>query len=150
TKPDRVTIMEIPFVNKTYEQFIENIQYDVKSGIKKQIVTANPEIVMATREDVAYKQIVQHADYVVPDGLGVVVAAKLRRQALQERSAGFDVMSGMLEMADDAGLRCFFLGAKEEIEDRAVDEITTRYPRLRVAGQHHGYIAVDDQKVKKP
>ena len=77
TKPDRVTIMEIPFVNQTYEQFIENIQYDVKSGIKKQIVTANPEIVMATREDVAYKQIVQNADYVVPDGIGVVLAAKL-------------------------------------------------------------------------
>src|SRR5699024_10948364 len=140
--------MEIPFVNKTYEQFIENIQYDVKSGIKKQIVTANPEIVMATREDVAYKQIVQHADYVVPDGIGVVLAANLKRQALQERIAGFDVMTGVLEMANAAGLSCFFLGAKEEINDRAVDEITSRYPNLHVAGQHHGYIAVDDQKVK--
>lgn len=140
--------MEIPFVNKTYEQFIENIQYDVKSGIKKQIVTANPEIVMATREDVAYKQIVQNADYVVPDGIGVVLAAKLKRQALQERIAGFDVMTGMLEMANEAGLSCFFLGAKEEINDRAVEEIISRYPNLHVAGQHHGYIEVDDQKVK--
>src|SRR5699024_10805750 len=139
--------MEIPFVNQTYEQFIENIQYDVKSGIKKQIVTANPEIVMATREAVAYKQIVQNADYVVPDGIGVVLAAKLKRQALEEGIAGFEVMTGMLEMSNEVGLSCFFLGAKEEINDRAVEEIISRYPNLHVAGQHHGYIEVDDQKV---
>src|SRR5699024_7234518 len=145
---DRVTIMEIPFVNQTYEQFIENIQYDVKSGIKKQIVTANQEIVMPTLENVAYKQIVQNINYVVQDGIGIVLAAKLKRQALQERIAGFDVMTGMLEMANEVGLSCFFLGAKEEINDRAVEEIISRYPNLHVAGQHHGYIEVDDQKVK--
>src|SRR5699024_8553304 len=122
--------MEIPFVNKTYEQFIENIQYDVKSGIKKQILSASLEIVMATSGDVSRKQIVHHPDYVVPDGIGVVLASKLKRQALQERIAGFDVMTGMLEMSNEAGLSCFFLGAKEEINDRAVDEITSRYPNL--------------------
>src|SRR5699024_10487047 len=102
------------------------------------IVTANPEIVMATREDVAYKQIVQHADYVVPDGIGVVLAAKLKRQALQESIAGFDVMTGMLEMAKVAWLSCSVIRAKEEINGREVDEITSGYPNLGVGGEHHG------------
>lgn len=141
--------MDIPFVNATYEQFMRNIQYDSKNRNKRQIVTANPEIVMATREDAEYKQIVQAADYVVPDGIGVVLAAKLKRQALQERIAGFDVMTGMLEIANEEGLSCFFLGAKAEINDRAVEEIITRYPNLHVAGKHHGYIEVDDADVQK-
>src|SRR5699024_12872245 len=58
------------------------------------------------------------------------------------------MMNGMLEMDNEVGLRCLFLEEKEEINDRAVEEIISRYPNLHVAGQHHGYIEVDDHKVK--
>src|SRR5690625_4845806 len=101
-------IMDIPFANITYGQFMEKIQISVKEKMKQQIITANPEIVMATREDKAYKQIVQSAGYVVPDGIGVVLAARLKKEPLQERIAGFDVMTGMLEIAHEQELRCFF------------------------------------------
>lgn len=145
---DRVTIMDIPFVNFTHKQFMESVQLSVINGMKSFIVTANPEIVMATRKDPEYKKIVQSATYVVPDGIGILVAAKYKRQALQERVAGFDVMTGMLEIANDKQLRCFFLGASEAVNAEAVRNIEAKYPNLIVAGQHHGFFNIEDQNVQ--
>lgn len=149
TKLETVTIMDIPFVNKTYTDFIETVTSATIDEEKQFIVTANPEIVMATRKEATYKQIVQTADYVVPDGIGIIVAAKLQKEALQERIAGFDVMTSLLEKADAHKLSCFFLGASEAVNEKAVQQIQKTYPNLIVAGRHHGYFDISDAEVQE-
>jgi N-acetylglucosaminyldiphosphoundecaprenol N-acetyl-beta-D-mannosaminyltransferase len=44
-----------------------------------------------------------------------------------------------LDLAGERGYRVFFLGARPEVVERAVSEIRSRYPRLNIAGWHHGY-----------
>jgi len=143
-----VNIMDIPFINSTKERFLN---HQIRPHLEKQkkcfIVTANPEIVMETRKNKAYKEIVQTADFVVPDGVGIILAAKYKKQALQERIAGFDLMKDMLKMADDTAAKCFFLGSSEETNKEAVENITNSYPQLKVVGRHHGYFGLDDASI---
>lgn len=145
-----MSIMDIDFINMSKEAFLGEYLYPtVKNRQKCFIVTANPEIVMKTRENTKYKSIVQSADYVLPDGAGVVMASKYMKQPIEERIAGFDLMQDLLAFANQEGLSCFFLGGKEDVNEKAVHKIKKRYPNLKIAGSHHGYFAMEDELVVK-
>lgn len=145
---DKSSVMEIDFVNSTKDVFVEEqVVPRLDAGEKCFIVTANPEIVMEAVENPAYKQVVQGADFVVPDGIGVLVAAKLYGRPLRERIAGVELMEDLLAYANEGGLRCYFLGGKQESNDLAVENIQARFPNLIVAGAHHGYFDLDDEAV---
>jgi N-acetylglucosaminyldiphosphoundecaprenol N-acetyl-beta-D-mannosaminyltransferase len=48
-------------------------------------------------------------------------------------------MDRMVAAAAERGYRVFFLGGRQEVVSRAVENFQRRYPELRVAGYHHGY-----------
>lgn len=143
-----VNIMDIPFQNCTQQTFIEE-KVIPKFTNKERcfIVTANPEIVMETRKNPVYKNILLTADYVVPDGIGILLAAKWRKQPLQERIAGYDLLIDLLQLANDRGARCFFLGGKSAVNDQVVKQVKEKYPNIVIAGSHHGYFDLQDESV---
>ncbi len=145
---NNVRIMDVSFVNATKSDFLHH--YLFPCLYRKEtcfIVTANPEIVMKTKEDAKYNRIVQSADYVVPDGAGILLAAKLKKQPLQERIAGFDLMMDLLAHAEKEGWSCYFLGAEEAINAKAVQQVREKFPGLHIAGRHHGFFALDNAEV---
>lgn len=143
-----VTIMDIKFVNISKQNFLENHLFPrlVKEE-KSYIVTANPEIVMRTREDRNYKQMVQQADYIAPDGAGIVLASKYLKEPVVERIAGYDLMLDLLAFAEKNQLTCYFLGAKKQVNDKLMVELKKYYPKLIIAGKHHGYFSMDDERI---
>lgn len=145
---DTITIMDIDFVNTTQKELLQtHISPRLKAEEKCFIVTANPEIVMQTREDPKYKQSVQSADYVTPDGVGILMAAKLMKLPLEERIAGYDLMLDLLQYANEHQLSCYFLGAKDEVNDKAVAEVKKQFPNVKIAGRHHGYFDINDEQI---
>jgi N-acetylglucosaminyldiphosphoundecaprenol N-acetyl-beta-D-mannosaminyltransferase len=147
---DFVKIMDIPFLNKTKKDALNHYIFPrLNKQQKCFIVTGNPEIVMKTREDPTYKQIVLSADYVIPDGAGILLAAKHINEPIPERVSGLDVMMDLLSFAEVQGLRCFFLGAKDYVNEKAVLEAERKYPNLKIAGHHHGYFELEDPAIVK-
>lgn len=147
-KVETVHIMNLDFINTTQENFLNNVlQKHLQNEKKCFIVTGNPEIAMRVREDKNYRMAVQSADYVIPDGAGILIAAKYMKRPLQERVAGYDVMRDLLEYANEQGLSCYFLGATEEVNQKAVTEVEQAYPHLHIAGRHHGFFDLDDSTI---
>jgi N-acetylglucosaminyldiphosphoundecaprenol N-acetyl-beta-D-mannosaminyltransferase len=145
-KHDMVEISHLPFVNSTMQQFLqEKIKPSLGLDKKTFIITANPEIVMATRRDSAYKKVVLKADYIVPDGIGIIFAAKFKRKPMEERIAGIDLMKGMLSLANKQHAACYFLGASADSNHTAVGKIKESYPNIQIAGHHHGYFNMNDK-----
>ncbi|MEN2767368.1 WecB/TagA/CpsF family glycosyltransferase [Ornithinibacillus xuwenensis] len=143
-----VTIMDIGFVNKTKEEFLRDcVKPRLENEEKCFIVTANPEIVMKAREDQAYKEVIQEADYVIPDGIGIVKAAGWMKQPLKERIAGFDLVVDLLQYANERGLSCYFLGAQAHVNEKAVAAVRKEYPNVTIAGNHHGFFDLDDLSI---
>lgn len=144
----KVSIMNINFLNVTKTDFLNHYLFPrLNKGEKTFVVTANPEIVMKTREDPAYKEIVQSANYVIPDGAGILLAAKYMKQPLQERIAGIELVLDLLTFAEKQGMSCYFLGAKDYINEKAVLEMKKRFPDLTIAGNHHGFFDLDDPQI---
>lgn len=145
---DVVTVMDIDFYNTTKRDLLEQDLYPrLEREEKTFLVTANPEFVMHAQEDKEFKQIVQSADFVVPDGIGIIKAAEWMKQPLKERIPGFELMLDLLTHADEQGLSCYFLGAKESINEKTVEKVKSTYPSIKIAGWHHGYFDIADQRI---
>lgn len=111
------------------------------------VVTANPEIVMRTRESDSYKRMVESSDYIVPDGAGIILASRYFKKYIPERIPGYELMIDILAYADSQRLSCYFLGAKEQVNDAVVEKVSRSYPNLKISGHHHGYFSLDDPEI---
>lgn len=143
-----VPIMDIGFINISKKDFLYTCLYPkIDNADKTFIVTANPEIVMRTKEDASFRQIVQEADYIVPDGAGIILASKYLGNPIEERIPGYDLMLDLLDYAEEKGLSCYFLGAAEDVITKTVDNIKKDYPNVTIAGYHHGYFPDHDESI---
>jgi N-acetylglucosaminyldiphosphoundecaprenol N-acetyl-beta-D-mannosaminyltransferase len=78
-------------------------------------------------------------DIILADGAGVVLASRLLWRPMPERVTGIDLFVELMGEADRSSLRVFFLGAKQDVLDRMLVEVTKRWPRARVVGSRNGY-----------
>lgn len=147
---DFVEILSIPFINITKHAFIQQVIYPrLKKEETTFIVTANPEIVeyADTHED--YKKIILSADYITPDGIGVVLAAKWLKKPIAERIPGYELMHDLLALANQNPLKVYMLGASEPVIEKAVGQARKQYSNVNIVGYHHGYINIEEEELAK-
>ncbi|WP_240795363.1 WecB/TagA/CpsF family glycosyltransferase [Aquibacillus halophilus] len=146
SNPYTTSIMDINFLNKSKQDLLNHHIYPIlHNKVKSFIVTANPEIVMRAREDQAYKEAITRADYIIPDGAGIIVASRLLKTPIIERVPGFDLMNDLIAYAEIHSLSCYMLGAKEEVNSKMIGKLKEKHPNLTIAGNHHGYFDMDDR-----
>jgi N-acetylglucosaminyldiphosphoundecaprenol N-acetyl-beta-D-mannosaminyltransferase len=135
----KVKILNVNFDFLKKESLVEILTSRIDNNKKTFLVTANPEIVMYANKDFTYSSIVNKADYVIPDGIGVIIASNILGKPLPERIAGYDLLLELLKLGNQKKWSAYFLGAKREVIDQAVTNIKKDYPNLKVAGWNDGY-----------
>jgi N-acetylglucosaminyldiphosphoundecaprenol N-acetyl-beta-D-mannosaminyltransferase len=133
-----VTILGVPVHAVTMAETLDWIAVAVAERQPRQICTANPEFVMLARRDAVFRAVLQRADLVLPDGVGLLWAARRLGGHLPERVAGSDLIDRLAERAAQQGWRCFYLGAAEGVAARTAEILQARYPGLVVAGTYAG------------
>ncbi len=113
------------------------------------VVTPNPELVMMAGKDPAYRAALAGAELTLPDGIGVIYAAKLLGRPLTGRVPGVDFAAGLMEGMAKNGLKLFLLGAKPGVAEQAKENLEKRYPGLTVCGVHDGYFQEDGPVVEQ-
>ena len=104
------------------------------------IVTPNSEMIAMSVEDEKLASILNSAYLSTPDGAGVVLAAKIMGTPLIERVAGFDLLTRLIEEFAEKEYSFYFLGSRPGVVDKAVVKLKQNYPKLNIAGYHHGYL----------
>jgi N-acetylglucosaminyldiphosphoundecaprenol N-acetyl-beta-D-mannosaminyltransferase len=115
-------------------------------GLTRLVVTANPIMVMSALSDPEFMEILERADVLVPDGVGILWAAKKKGCPLPERVTGVDLTDYLIHRRPAP--RLFLLGGKPGVAERAYRSIERDTPGARVCGTHHGYFD-DEAKVVK-
>ncbi len=103
------------------------------------VVTFGAEMAMLARRDPAYREVIEGADLVVPDTIGVVRAAQLLGSPIRERVAGVELLEHICASCARSGEAVFLLGGEAGIAQMAGQVLVQRYPGLVVAGYQHGY-----------
>ena len=145
-RPRAVEILGVPVCDITFVELLDQIGRWVRAGgPARQIATANPEFVMIARRDVNFGNILRRAHLVLPDGVGLLWAARLMGQRLRERVTGSDGVPLIAERAAREGWRLFFLGAREGVAEKAARLLAERHPGLQVAGVYAGSPAGEEE-----
>lgn len=145
--PEAVEMLGARMHPWTMEQTVGEIARRLEAGLFTQHVVVNVAKVVNMRSDPALREAVNHCDIINIDGMGVVWGARLLGLDVPERVAGIDLFFRLLRLAEERGEAVFFLGARQAIVDEAVRRLRQRYPRLNIAGWHHGYFWDDEESV---
>lgn len=113
------------------------------------MVTPNPEIVIESWKNKELAAAIENAALVLPDGIGVVKAAKILGTPLTERVPGIDTASGIFERMAEQGKSAFLLGAKPGVAEKAAEFLLNKYDGLVICGTHDGYFKDDDPVVEQ-
>lgn len=140
------SILGVHFHAVTLQQAVDSAMSRIRARQKGYVVTPNPEIVDLCRKDSTFMGLVNHASLVLPDGIGIIYAAKILGEELHGKVAGIDFAENLVAAMAKEGMRLYLLGAKPGIADRAGEKLCEKYPGLVLAGTHDGYFS-DAQEV---
>ena len=118
----RIDVLGVGFDNFTMEQAVAEAQRLLLSGGGRYVVTPNPEIVELCREDEALRAVVNAADLVLPDGIGIMYGAKMLGAPLRQRLPGVDFAGHLMEVMAREGQSLFLLGAKPGYAEQAAEQ----------------------------
>jgi N-acetylglucosaminyldiphosphoundecaprenol N-acetyl-beta-D-mannosaminyltransferase len=133
-----VNILGIRVHAVTMSQTLAWIESAMAARAPRQICTANPEFIMAAQRDPEFRQLLNAADLVLPDGVGLLWASRRLGARLPERVPGSDLIYRLSEQAAAHGWRIFFLGAAEGVAAAAAERLQALYPGLVIAGAYSG------------
>ncbi|MFT9039203.1 WecB/TagA/CpsF family glycosyltransferase [Schleiferilactobacillus harbinensis] len=143
----RINVLGMTFDNYTMAEFVDRLGRRLAKQEGTFIVTANPEIVMYAREHPEYQKLVDEADFVTADGIGVVKGAAMLGTPLKERVTGYDLMEKLLALAATEHYPVYFIGAKPGIAEQAAAKARQRFAGLDIVGTHDGYFPLGDAGV---
>ena len=109
------------------------------------VYTPNSEIVENASHDPELKELIDSAELVIPDGIGLVYASKFLGHPLKERVTGIDFLESIIAYLEKNGKSIYFFGSKPGVAEKAAEKIREKYPGLIVAGTHHGYFQQEEE-----
>ncbi|MHB8071285.1 MAG: WecB/TagA/CpsF family glycosyltransferase [Candidatus Cryosericum sp.] len=136
---ESIDFFGIQISNQGLSEVLEVADGFVCSGTPHLIVTLNGEMAAHAFRDTEFLTIVQGADLVVADGVGIVWGARMLGSRIENRIPGIEFSSALLDLAERKGYSVYLLGARPDVVKRAIAKIADRHPRLHIAGFHSGY-----------
>ncbi|MFD2446714.1 WecB/TagA/CpsF family glycosyltransferase [Bacillus sp. CGMCC 1.16607] len=133
----------------TYDEILDDLRFRIKEGKQSTVIAVNPEKVITANKNPLVKELINESTYQIPDGVGVLLASKLKGGTLRERVTGIDMMERLLRFAAEENYGVFFYGAKEEVVSEAKRKLEDRFPTLNIAGYENGYMKDNDALVEK-
>lgn len=143
---ERIKILDIGFDNVTMGEAVEKCKQFIKSDKGNLIVTPNPEIVMNAKDNENFKNIINTAELVIPDGIGIIKAGNILSTPLKERVAGYDLICNLLELYKNGDATFYFLGSKPGYADEAKIKLESKYPNIKILGTHDGYFKPEEEE----
>lgn len=138
-----VDVVGVPIQNVTMEEAVRDVSAFLERKDKRIVVTPNAEILQLCVEDKEVLATIQSADYIIPDGIGVVRGAQILGTPLKQKVAGCDLAWNMLSEMEKKGKRLFLLGAKPGVAALAAEKMKTAHPDLIICGVQDGYFKED-------
>lgn len=132
--------------------FEEAIEY--AKTISGQVVTINPEMINNAMQNPEFAEIINNAELVIPDGIGVQIGLKILGYNVR-RIAGIEFSRRMVEECAKSEQSVALVGAKPEIVQKAKENLEHEIQGLYVTYAHDGYFRDDDEilnelKIRQP
>lgn len=135
---------------RSFPEVVQFVTDTLRSKTHAQIVSLNPEILMAARSNTQFAEVIRNAQVHIVDGTGVVVAAKLLSETTASRVTGVYVLEHLFDhlpnvSAEGERVRVVFAGGKHGVAHIAADKFNTKYSQ-----KGYRFSSVSDLDVNDP
>ena len=144
-KPERCVILGVGVDRVDMDRMVAIAEETVLADRQCCIFAVNPEKIMTAQNNPALRECLNAAEYLIPDGIGAVIAARMRGTYVRDRVPGSELMPRLCALAAARRYRVFLFGAREQINAAATHQLAKQYPGIRIVGRHNGYVDAADQ-----
>ena len=143
---DKVNILGVWVDMVNIPRAVDKImQFFNDDGLHK-VYTPNSEIIMAAYKDDNFRDILNDAELLTADGIGVVYASKILGKPITERAAGYDILCEVLERIKGTSRSVFLFGGKPGVAELAEEKLKERFPGIVIAGTRNGYFKPEEEE----
>ncbi len=142
-------ISNVKYNNITLKEAIDTV-FDIIKGEKKTIVLFfNADCLYKAQKDSEYRDIVNSADLILSDGIGLNIATRMLGGRMEEDCNGTDFSPLLMEKTAREGCKIYFLGGKEGVAEKAAENIRKQIPGIQIVGTHHSFFNNDEEVISK-
>lgn len=103
------------------------------------INTINPHSYVIAKTDLDFNLALQEGDVLLPDGIGIVMAAKWLKGKSIDKIAGSDVHQMLLENAHKKKQKVFYLGSSTSTLKKIEERVASEFPDVQIAAYSPPY-----------
>jgi len=141
----RKDLFGIPIDILTFNQTVDRAVQAMQTRSLTQHVALNVAKLVKSRHNAELRRDIVESHIVGADGMGIVWAGRLLGLRVPERVAGADLMESLLAACAFHGFRPYFLGARQDVLERAMARAKGRWPGLQCAGARNGYFPPEEE-----
>lgn len=142
---NKVNILGVNVDKSTDREACEKIYAMLDENRPHWVFTPNSEIIMQAYKDEEFCKILNKADLLTADGIGVVYASRILKNPIAERAAGYDIACMLIEKIAKSGHTLFLFGGREGVAETAKSKLEQQYPDIRIVGTRNGYFTPEEE-----
>jgi N-acetylglucosaminyldiphosphoundecaprenol N-acetyl-beta-D-mannosaminyltransferase len=152
----RIDIAGVQVDNITKQETLHKISEFVRSGQPHLIVTTYSEFIVEAQENEKYRQVLNNADLSLPDGVGILWAAKYlslkrkniltwlsslasivlapqaTRSVIKEQVTGSRMIWDIAKLAEDNNFSLAMVGGWDGVAEQAASKLKQKHPNLKI------------------
>ncbi len=144
-KVETVTLFGVPLCNTGFDGAVQIVLDCVRRGGSNSIFFFNAHAVNVAHGDAEYRKALRKATYVLPDGVGVRIAAVLAGRRLRPDLNPTDLYPRLCLALQGTGVRIFLLGCEPGVAEEARRRALSEYPGLSICGARHGFFSREEE-----
>ncbi len=143
----KIDVRGVLFDDLSMNEALEICKESLSKGRQTVIHTPNTEIVQACLEKKELFGIINSAELIVPDGIGVIRAAKILGRPFENgRLPGIELCGEILKLCEAEGKKVFLLGGKPGVAEKAASKLRNELPSLTICGTADGYFSTEGKE----
>lgn len=147
---EKINIRGVHFDNVSLSGAVEKLMEYLRNGKQAALFTPNSEIVQSCIESPELFEIINSAEVIVPDGIGVVKAGKILGTPFEHgKVAGIEVGEELIKSIAGTEYKVFMLGGKPGVAEKAIAKLSEKYSGVNFVGSADGYFKKDGEENDK-
>lgn len=145
-REDKIDVLGVQVDKLSMDEALGRLMQFLREDAPHAVYTPNSEIIMRAYRDKKFLSVLNSAEMITPDGIGVVYASRILKDPLSERVGGFDLSQRLIEQISDGSYSLYFFGGKPGVSEQAKKNLCEKYPKLRIVGCSDGYFDAEKEK----
>lgn len=141
---DKVNVLGVKIDKVTIESATDRICEMLRKSGNHAVFTPNSEIIYAAYKDSRFCELLNSADMLTADGIGVVYASKILGNPVLERAGGYDIACRVIDKISESGDRLYLFGGKPNVAEKAAENLKSKYPFINICGTKNGYFSPEE------